>query len=132
MADASVVVASLLLERKTPAALALMAECRNQDSLLVAPPHQQLEVAAAITKRVRRGTIASEYALNLYRIYREMGLVYESADLSRAFALSLSWQHSIYDCAYVALAEQLDCELYTADEHLWRKIGMATLRIRLI
>ena len=38
--------------------------------------------------------------------------------LPRAIEISLQTRHGVYDCLYVALAEQEGCELLTADMRL--------------
>lgn len=50
---------------------------------------------------------------------------------SRALTLAFDVGHrSIYDMLYVALAEELDCELWTADERFWRTVQAEHSRVR--
>ena len=41
----------------------------------------------------------------------------------RAFDLSRELSHSVYDCFYVALAEERECPLVTMDDRLLRKLA---------
>lgn len=41
----------------------------------------------------------------------------------RALAIALELHHPAYDCFYLALAEQRDCQLVTADDRLIRRCG---------
>jgi predicted nucleic acid-binding protein len=51
----------------------------------------------------------------------------------RALALALSVRsRAIYDFYFVALAEELGCELWTADERSWRTVRLAYPRARLL
>jgi predicted nucleic acid-binding protein len=40
-----------------------------------------------------------------------------------ALAIALELRHAAYDCFYLALAEQRDCQLVTADDRLVRRCG---------
>jgi predicted nucleic acid-binding protein len=56
-------------------------------------------------------------------------LTLESADL--ALSLASTYDLSFYNASYVALAEELDCTLITADQRLVRKVHWEN-RVRLL
>lgn len=49
-----------------------------------------------------------------------------------AWTMSLEFDHSVYDCFYVALAVQLNSYLVTADEHMLRKFAATTHSNRMV
>ncbi len=49
----------------------------------------------------------------------------------RAFSIAMELQHPIYDCFYLALAEQRNCQLVTADRRLVRRCARTRFAKRL-
>jgi predicted nucleic acid-binding protein len=43
--------------------------------------------------------------------------------VQRAFSIGSAYNCSVYDCIYVALAEEFGCEMITADEKLVNALG---------
>ena len=108
------------MEADTPLALRLRIGFRNGDHELVAPDTFPIESAHALTRAERRGLIpAGDAALYLADILRTSPFLSPSLDLlARAVELSSVHKLGVYDCLYIALAEQEHCELLTADFRL--------------
>lgn len=81
------------------------------------------EAANALYRRVVRGELTIEAAADLMNSLLGSRLeLHETPDLHRR-ALELAGQlgqGAVYDAHYLALAESLECELWTADERFYR------------
>ncbi|TAK35105.1 MAG: PIN domain-containing protein [Chloroflexota bacterium] len=128
--DASVAMKWLVREEHTDKAWDLYAGAQLAKRPFVAPPHFAGEVLNALYRRTQRGDgpqrlnpLAAERAVRLF--LRMDVQPREAADLyPAAFALARDHQlPTIYDALYVALAEKLGCELWTADLALLRSVG---------
>ena len=84
---------------------------------LVAPSLVHAEVGNALWKRVQRHEIADdgEMGERLADLARYLRTVDETPVMPRALRLAVDLEHPIYDCIYLALAEQVGDELLTAD-----------------
>ncbi len=128
--DASVVAKWFLAERGTDGAIALRDRHVNGEVRLVAPELMVYEVANALRYHPRVGSDRlAEHIEDLFAV--EVGLdpvseVSMTAAIQTAYRTGLS----IYDAAYVALAERLDATLYTADEALLRAAGSRGASVR--
>jgi predicted nucleic acid-binding protein len=91
---------------------------RRFDTDLAAPDLLLVEVAAGLARSVRRGVVTGVRAdLLLDRtLIAPLDITPTSKLVDRAFELRANV--TVYDACYVALAEQLDCELLTADRRL--------------
>ncbi len=90
---------------------------------LSAPHLVDIEVLHTLTGQARRGVIEAAEAAEACEAWRRMGLqrVPASGLLGRVWEL----RHNVsaYDATYVALAEELDCPLLTADVRLTNSTG---------
>ena len=122
--DASAVLKSLLAETDSAPADALIASHRDGSSSLIAPDLIVAEVGYAVWKRceVRRQITARE-AREAFTDFLALGvLLHPSAALAgAAMNIAIREHHPIYDCLYIALAEQASCAFVTADEKLRTK-----------
>lgn len=88
-------------------------------SKLVAPSIFSYELINGTITALKRGRISQENAstslLNLLLVPVDL----HPPPLDRTFALALEHQLSAYDSSYVALAERLGAELWTADRLLY-------------
>ena len=118
--DASVAVKWTLPESDSGKALALLDDIDAGLIDAVAPNTFPVEVAHALTKAERRGVIPlGEAMLGLTEVMSSAVALHESVQLlMRAVELASEKRIGVYDCLYVALAEELDCELVTADARL--------------
>lgn len=84
---------------------------------LVAPSLILSETGHALTKRIRRGELASEGADETFaRLPGLLTLLDDAPFMARAFDLSIALRHAFYDCVYLAAAEALGDRLLTADD----------------
>ncbi|WP_231621649.1 type II toxin-antitoxin system VapC family toxin [Sphingomonas sp. 37zxx] len=109
--DASVGVKWIVPEEDHEAAAALIGDQR-----LYAPALFFSEVGNALVKKHRRGEIV---IAEVAQSFADLPLLITSVDecrvMGRAMQLATELGHSIYDCVYVALAEDMRVELVTAD-----------------
>lgn len=92
-----------------------------------------VEVTNALHQRVRRGELTLPAATQRMESLLSAGLeLYQPPRLyGRALELvSQLRQGAAYDAHYLALAEALDCELWTADERLYRAVSPVVRRVR--
>jgi len=120
--DASVAVKWLFEEQDSEAAEALLISAGEDNLKLVAPTILPAEVANALWKRMRRGDLDRRKTLETGQRFEEIcPLLLPIEDLvQRALELAIDSRHPVYDCLYVALAEELPADLITADERLYR------------
>jgi predicted nucleic acid-binding protein len=115
--DASVAVKWFSSEAGSVAALALL-EGRKR---LLAPALIRVEVAAAVVKKARAGVVTGEDASVMLELWfraassGRLVMVPDEDDLSAASRLAIELRHPIYDCLYLALAQQHAIPLVTAD-----------------
>jgi predicted nucleic acid-binding protein len=87
---------------------------------LIAPDLVFSEITNAAWKMVVFGTLsaaaASESVLKSGDFFHEIALSRALKD--RALAIAIQLRHPTYDCFYLALAEQRDCQMVTADDKL--------------
>ncbi len=114
--DASVVVRWFL----DPDGVDLAAGVLPLDENVIAPDLVIPEIANAFWKYVTfdRGSTekATMVVLEAATLFNEIVPSVELKD--RAFAIALELRHPIYDCFYLALAEQRNCQFVTADDRL--------------
>jgi predicted nucleic acid-binding protein len=133
VADASVLVKPFTRhdEADRAKAVALLRAHADQRCRIVLPEFARFEILNAI--RFGRSAIAAHTAEALLAL-RDFGLHFSVIDHSTLErAVGLSWTHdlSIYDAAYVALAEGLEAPLVTADTKLANRLRSHRLVVRL-
>lgn len=121
--DASVAVKWLVNEVASEKALALARFWVRSGIQPTAPYLMPTEVANALYRRVLRGEMSLQAAAMLIDGLLDSGLdIREPVSLHiRAIEMAAQLgQDTIYDTHYLALAELMDCELWTADERFYR------------
>lgn len=115
--DSSVAFKWELTETDSDKADAIRVDFRNGIHQLVAPDIFNVEVAHALTRAERQGRIAVGDARKLFLdiLTTPPRFVPFQSLLLRAIDISSKMRVGVYDCVYVALAEQEQCELVTAD-----------------
>lgn len=123
--DASVAVKWVLQEDDSAAAEHVLAA----DLLLEAPELLRLEVGNALWRQVRAGAVSQEQAeRGIVAVGGMIGLWHPLEPLTaRALALASMLSHPIYDMAYLALAEQRNARVITADLGFVQRVAASRL-----
>ena len=121
--DASVAFKWLVEEENSDKATALTRLWDDEGTQLAAPSLMPFEVANTLHRRVVRGELTVEVAADLMQDLMSLGVaLHEPPNLHRR-ALEMAsrlQQGAVYDAHYLALAESLGCELWTADQRFYR------------
>ncbi|MCI0459641.1 MAG: type II toxin-antitoxin system VapC family toxin [Gemmataceae bacterium] len=123
--DASVVVKWFVPEHGSAEAERLLTDPRK----LFAPDLIRVEVAAALTRKVRLGEAPEpqirEHCANWPRMLAQgiVTLTPAEHDYPEAVALALQLKHPMQDCLYLALAQRLQAPLVTADPKFIEKVA---------
>ena len=118
--DACVALSILLPEKDTDAALALREDFRNRIHELVAPDSLPIEIAHALTRAERQGKIDAGSGQLLFDGFLDTcPPLFPYFDyIDRAMQLSSKFRIGVFDCVYVALAEEQECLVVTSDNRL--------------
>jgi predicted nucleic acid-binding protein len=125
--DTSIVIKWVLSEPDTHTAEALLANWSNAKVTVIAPMLLAYEITNVLYQNTRRGNITIQKAREALAEVLNTGLILESSPISaiskRAIELAAQFNLSAtYDAYYLALAEQKDCELWTADTRLYKSV----------
>ena len=120
--DANLVVALLTLEHFSQPSWSLWQDWVENDFRIVAPRLMRYDVTSAIYRKELRNKISAEDAHRAIQEFIKIEFEFlDPPDLpERAYQLAKRFQRSnSYDAHYLALAEYLGCEFWTADERLY-------------
>ena len=121
--DASLAFKWLVSEENSDRAQALSRSWAN-DGIQAAAPHlMPVELANALHRRVARSELAVSDAVRLLEHLLASGIELRDEPDLHARALQLAsrlQQGAVYDAHYLALADILGCEYWTADERFYR------------
>ena len=121
--DASIVVKLLVDEPNTQQAEDLAQSWRLGGVRVVAPYFMPVEVTNALYRKATRQLISMEEAARLAANLWELGVQFRQSQQLHVRAIGLAAelrQNAVYDAHYLALAEALDCELWTADQRFFQ------------
>ena len=131
--DASLAFKWLVEEEHSDKAHAILQSWDNRSVRLASPHLMPFEVVNALHRRVVRGELTTEVAAGLIESLLSSRLeLHETPGLHRR-ALELAsqlGQGAAYDSHYLALAETLDCDLWTADERFFRAASTVADNVR--
>ena len=133
--DASLAVKWLVREEHSDEARAISRSWANQGVRTAAPYLMPVEVANALHRRVFRGELAADDAARLLENLLASGIELREHPGIHVTALEVASelaQGAVYDSHYLALAQKLDCDLWTADENFFRIARQAAPNIRWI
>ena len=133
--DASLAFKWLVSEENSDRAHALSREWVKAGIQTAAPYLLPVEVANALHRRVARGELTVSDAARLLEYLLASGIELRDAPNLHARALQLAshlQQGAVYDAHYLALAEILGCEYWTADERFYRAASPGTPNVRWI
>jgi predicted nucleic acid-binding protein len=107
-------------ERLTEEALALLGKYVQGEVKFIVPDIFWAELGSAFWKAIRLGRFDKSSALEALRYLKNCDLpVYTAVTLlDTAFAIAITFDRSVYDSLYVALAVHSRAPLITADERL--------------
>jgi predicted nucleic acid-binding protein len=123
--DASIAIKWVVEEDGTPEALAL-----RRQAALIAPELLVGECANILWKKVQRDELAKDEALLAARLLQaaNLELVPMRSLFETATRMAIELDHPAYDCVYLALASESQCQFVTADERLVRKLRQSQRR----
>ena len=133
--DASVAVKWLIAEALSEEALVLVRSWARDGIAVIAPYLMPAEVSNALHKRVVSQELSVAAASDLMETLLASGIELQETPLIHVRAIELAselGQRAAYDAHYLALAEQLDCEMWTADARFYRAARSSSERIRLL
>ena len=133
--DTSLVFKWLMEEEDSDRALALVNRW-NHEGVQIAAPHLMLaETSNALHRAVVKKALSVFEAAALFEqlAARSLDFYHSNPLYPRALALASELgQGAVYDSVYLALAESLDCELWTADIRFSRAARTHYPRVRLL
>lgn len=116
--DSSIALQWVLVEAGTEAArdYVLADETTSPDILLV-------ETANVLAKKIRASEITPEYAVEaLATVKAAVQLVSSEPLIERALELSIALSHPVYDCVFLACAEDVAGKLVTRDAPFAKRV----------
>jgi predicted nucleic acid-binding protein len=127
--DASVAAKLVLTdEPHADKALALVRDSLNRSEPVVAPALLPSEVTNILGQRMRRTQMPLQVARQLLADFLALLITLATPAGLHDRALELADQHDLsaaYDAHYLALAQLLGCDLWTADQRLVNAVGIA-------
>ncbi len=131
--DASLAIKWVLKEPYADEAMALASEWATTETKPAAPCLLLVEATNVLHRRAALGQISSSQAKQLLAGFLNMGIeVRESPQIHlRALELAHELQMpAVYDTHYLALADILGCDLWTADERFFNSVKEREPRIK--
>lgn len=133
--DASLAFKWVVKEEYSDKADLLAITWHNHGIQMVAPYFMPVEVTNILHQRVKESYLSIEEGMGLIEqllssdieLYHSMGIHRRALELASELG-----QGAAYDAHYLALAEILDCEMWTADERFYRSANPASARLRLL
>jgi predicted nucleic acid-binding protein len=125
VADSGVLLSNVLQETHSAKAEALSRSWHAQGIQLAAPSLIRYEFVAVVRKYVYRGTLTPDSAVKVCDLLlsKPIRLMFDDALLRRGYELATQFNRpTAYDTQYLAVAERLQCEFWTADEKLFNTI----------
>lgn len=133
--DTSLALKWVVSEVDTPQADALLASWDAADAILTAPALFVTESGNALYKAVRRGLLTLAGAASRHTALLQVMSIQldDTADSAAALALADQLgQGASYDSVYLALAQRLGCDLWTADNRFARAATAHGYRVRML
>ena len=121
--DASLLVKLLVIEQFSDQAERLVKFWAATGIRMAAPDFIHAEVASALYKKMSARIISLDKAMELMTRFYAMDIDFQQSSPlhRRAMELALELgQRMPYDSHYLALAESLDCDFWTADQPFYR------------
>lgn len=122
VSDSGILIASALREEHTDKAQALLRQWHHQKVSIAAPSLFHYEIVATIRKNVYRQLVQAEEAFQIREklLNVPVSLLMDDDLLRRGYELATELNRpTAYDSQYLAVAERLDCDFWTADKRLF-------------
>ena len=123
--DASLALKLVIAEEDSPLAHALWDTWVEEGVEIVSPPLLAFEGISVIRSKVHRGLVPPDEGELMFKAFRaqRVKLLYPEGLHERAWEMANRFHRpQAYDSHYLALAEMLGCELWTADERLYNAV----------
>ncbi|MDO8531061.1 MAG: type II toxin-antitoxin system VapC family toxin [Dehalococcoidia bacterium] len=133
--DASLVVAWLIPEQRTPAVVGVWESYASGQDQFIGPPILYAETISAVRRLASRKLLTSDEAMGMVTDILSSGIPVRSPPGLYRRAYELAERHgqtTIYDACYVALAQLLSCEFLTLDKRLYNAMKEAFPHVRLV
>ncbi len=133
--DSGILIASVLKEPYTAQAKALLGQWKQRRIQLAAPTLFIYEVVAAMRKFVVQGRVTPAEAVTGrdYLLRYPVQFHIDDQLLRRGYELATQLNRpTAYDSQYLAVAERLTCEFWTADEKLFNAVSSQLSWVRWI
>ncbi|MBK9125375.1 MAG: type II toxin-antitoxin system VapC family toxin [Chloroflexi bacterium] len=120
--DSGIFIASVFPETLSPQAQQLIKYLQDENTTLHAPVLLRYEFVAVCRKAVFQGRVTVEEGLRARDRLLDypITLHFNSALLKRGYELAATYNRpTAYDAQYLAVAEQLSCAFWTADERMF-------------
>ena len=133
--DSSVAAKWILPETHGDLALALVTDAASSGAAIIAPSLLPYEVANILRKRMLRESMPLAVADDLFAEFLDYAVDLTEASLLTRRALAIADRFglpAVYDAHYLALAEQVGCNLWTDDQRLLRQVGGHLASVRWI
>ena len=123
--DASVAVKWFVAEEGHASAVALL----GQNEALIAPDLIFAETANVLWKKLRKGEATPDQAFRACHVLSDFfsRIIANAHLIVEAFELAKRIDHSVYDCVYLACAQQQGAKLVTADKKFVERVRGAGL-----
>lgn len=133
--DASLAVKWLVDEEDSDRAHAVLESWVARDVTRIAPYLMPFEVANALHRRVARGELSVANSTRMMTRLLGSSLEFRHSTGLHVRALELAsdlGQAAAYDAHYLALAESMSCEMWTADHRLYQRARAGVGNVRWI
>jgi predicted nucleic acid-binding protein len=125
VADSGLLLATVLEEPNTPKAEALLERWQAQDIQIAAPFLFRYEIVAVVRKYVYRNVMTPQEGIKARDklLAQPVHFLMDDDLLRRAYELATQFNRpTAYDSQYLAVAEHLNCDFWTADERLFNAL----------
>lgn len=120
--DASVLLHAFLPDEVQPNALAVVREHASGRLHLKAPALLPYELSNAVWQAERRGRITRSQADRIIQSFGNLDIEIIPQPWGEMLPLARQYDRSVYDAAYLSLAERLGEPLITGDERLYNAV----------
>ncbi|MBC6424789.1 MAG: type II toxin-antitoxin system VapC family toxin [Hormoscilla sp. SP12CHS1] len=127
--DANVVAKWFIPEEYADMALRLL----NESHELLAPDYVLAELGNILWKKIMLGDISQAEAQSILPAFRLLSVQLHPIEsrLGQALEMAANFQRSIYDCFYLTLAVEYQCQMITADRKFYNALQSSSLAAHL-